>query len=306
MNNKYIANAVIILALTLGLYINGSAQSGAIQFENGITVAIKTETVPPNGENSSGNMYSSGTAYTGNTVHRVMTDTKNKIYFGYDLIVEKQGEAGKFKVAIKPLSKSPAELFRQNTIDYKEFTAKSLPKYPEAFVLDEGDSITLEILENRQTRTKISDIIKITSKWQKFGNYFSELEKAKDFTIEDVNIYLDKPEISINGKKTINGGGASGNVVWFYLPGKGRFIFSFRPQTEFSFQKTGMILDNKIIFEHNGEKYEIVNKTPVLSSGGKWNLWIMFDQNFQPPSPYSPNEYMFGATDDVKYLFDFK
>ncbi|MEO6590657.1 MAG: hypothetical protein ABIP06_15280 [Pyrinomonadaceae bacterium] len=305
MRNNKLVNTGLILVSTFVFFVIGKAQSGSIQFSNGITVAIKTETVPPNDKNSFENGFSSGTGYNGNTVHRVMTDTKNKIYFGYDLDVEKQGESGKFKISIKPLSKTPAELFRQNSLYYRGFTAKSLPKYPEPFILDDGDSITLDILENRQTQTKISDIIKITSKPQKFFSYFSDREKAKDFTIEDVLLHLDKPEISINGQKNNHGGGASGNVIWLYIPGKGRFIFSFRPQPEFNFQKAGIVSDDKILFEYNGEKYEIVNKSAVLGSGGKWNLWVMFDENYKPTDSGS-SSYEFGATDEVKYLFDFK
>ena len=306
MNKKNLTKTALILVLTLGVFAAAKAQSGAIQFSDGITVAIKTETVPPNDKNPLGNIYSSGTGYTNNTVHRVMTDAKNKIYFGYDLMVEKQGETGKFLVTIKPLSKSPAELFRQNSVDYKGFTAKSLPKYPGTIVIDDGDLITLDILENPQTQAKISDIIKITSKSHKFGNYFSEREKAEDFSIDDVQLHLDKPEISFNGQKTVHGAGASGNFVWAYIPGKGRFIFSFRPQPEYDFQKAGTISDNKILFEYAGEKYEIVNKSAVLGSGGKWNLWVMFDQNYQPSDSESAASYTFGATNQVKYLFDFK
>ena len=304
MNNNNLIKSVLILVLALSFFIDGKAQSGSTTI-NGITVAIKTETFPPNDKDPSGNIYSSGTGYTGNTIHRIMMDTKNKIYFGYDLIAEKQGESGKFKVEIKTLSKSPAELFRNNSADYSGYTAKSLAKYPESLILDDGDSITFDILENPQTQTKILDVIKITSKQQNFGYYFSEREKATDFTIENVELHLDKPEISINGQKTTYRSMASGNIVYVYLPGKGRFIFSFRPQPDFNFQKTGTVLDNKILFEFNGEKYEIINKSPVLGSGGKWNLWVMFDENFKP-SPDAGSSYEFGASGDVKSLFNFR
>lgn len=306
MKLKKLVSAIYILIFALCLSVTGKAQSGAIQLSSGITVAIKTESIPPNGNDSLGNIYSSGSGYTDNVVHRVTIDQKNKIYFGYDLSAEKIGESGKFKVEIKPLSKSPDKLFGRSATDYSGFTAKALPKYPEAITLNDGDSITLEILENRQTGSKILDIIKITSEKKNFGSFFSEREDAKDFTVDDVIMKIEKPEISVNGQKTIHNSSASGNMVWFYMPGKGRFIFSFRPQSEFNFQKNGMILDNKIIFEHNGEKYELLNKSPVLSSGGKWNLWVMFDQKYQPENPDSSNSYVFGATDKAKNLFDFK
>ena len=315
MKNKYLVKTGILAMLMFALFcVTAEAQYGIYQLPSGTTVVIKTETVPPSDSSPFGNAYSSVTDYYGETVHRVMFDNKSKTYFGYDLAIEKLGETGKFKVTIKPLSKALDKLMNSATSysgekpNYINFTEKSLPKYPDAVTIDDGDTITLDILENRKTNMKIADFIKITAKPHKFAApYFSEREKAKDFTLNDVNLMLDKPEISINGQKSNHGTKASGNVVWVYIPGKGRFIFSFRPQTESNFQKTGMILDNKIIFEYAGEKYEITNRSPVLNSGGKWNLWVMFDQNYQPSNDnYSNAEYVFGAADKIDFLFDKK
>lgn len=312
MKNRIMVNTGLFLALTLVFCTTVKAQNGAIQFSNGVTVAIKTETVPQDSTDSLGNIYGYTTS-SGNIVHRVMTDRKNKIYFGYDLIVEKQANTEKFLISIKPLSKSPNQLIfgnnfsTGNKLDYDSFTAQSLPKYPEAFILEDGDTVTLDILENPQTRSKISDIIKVTSKSKKSGNYFSEREKAKDFTINDVELRLDNPDILINGEKSKFGGGAAGNLVWVYIHGKGRFIFSFAPQPEFNFQKIGTITDNKITFNYNGESYEFINKSPVLGSDGKWNLWVMFDPNYKFSYKLSPESpYSWGAADKVEYLFNNK
>lgn len=306
MKNRNLINTGLVFVATMVLFGSIKAQS-AVSFDNNVTVAIKTETTPPGNSDSAG--YSNGFTFSGNnTVHRVLTDTKNKIYFGYDVVVEKQGDAEKFRVSIKPLSKSPNQIFRGNadtsaskSPDYDSFISRSLPKYPDAVMLNDGETITLDILENPQTRAKISDVIRVTSKPKKFGNYFSDRGKAKDFTIEDVNMYLDSPDILINAEKSKFDARVSGPVIWAYVHGKGRFIFSFVPQPGYDFQKNGMILDNKIVFDHNGESYEFANKSPVLGSGGKWNLWVMLDQNYKLSSE-SP--YQFGAADKVGYLFD--
>ncbi len=301
------------MACILSLYGIAEAQSGSIGFPNGITVAIKTEIIPSNNSDSLGNGYSTGTTSSNNIciAHRAMTDSRNKIYFGYDVVVEKLADTEKFLVTIKPLSKPLDQIIGRNTVgnnpDYTKFTARSLPKYPDAVILDDGDTLTLDILENPQTLAKISDIIKVTSKPQKFGNYFSEREKAKDFTIDEVNLHLDTPQFSINGEKIQTGSSVSGNLIWFYLLGKGRFIFSFSPQPGYEFQKTGVILDNKIMFEHNGERFELINKSPVLGSGGKWNLWVMFDPNYRSSYKLTVDApYQFGAVNKIDHLFDNK
>lgn len=309
MKNKYPVKTIILIALIFAFFCaDVEAQYGVYHLPGGTTVAIKTETVPPDDSSPFGSAYSGATDYRGNAVHRVMFDNKSKTFFGYDLVIEKLGETGKFKVTVKPLSKKLDQLMRSATAfsgenpKYDNFTEKSLPKYPDAVTIDDGDTITLDVFENKKTGAKIADFIKITSKPNNFFEpYFSERTKAKDFTLDEVNLIINRPEILINGQKIKDGGGgASGNIIWIGIPGKGRFIFSFRPQPQYNFQKTGTILDNKIIFDFNGENYEITNKTPVLSSGGKWNLWIMFDQTYQPSSLDS---YEFGSADDVKYLF---
>lgn len=312
MKNINLVKTGILAALMFVIFsVTVNAQYGVYRLPSGTTVAIKTETVPPGDSNVFGNAYSSVTDYLGETVHRVMFDSKSKTYFGYDLAIEKLGETGKFKVTVKPLSKTLDKLVTSATAssgerpNYKDFTEKSLPKYPDAVTIEDGDTITLDILENKKTGMKVSDFIKITSKPDNFYKpYFSERTKVKDFTLDDVNLIINQPKILVNGQIIKDGGGgASGNIIWIGIPEKGRFIFSFRPHSQYNFQKTGIILDNKIIFEYNGESYELINKTPVLSVGGKWNLWIMFDPNYQPSLP---NAYSFGSADDVKYLFDNK
>ena len=311
MKNRNLINSALILALTLCFFTVAKAQYGIYHLKNGLTVAIKTETVPSSDSSPFGNGYSAVTDYHGDAVHRVMIDNKSKIYFGYDLVIEKLGETGKLKVSIKPLSKTLDQLLRSATASSGtiprsgNFTAKFLPKYPEPIIIDDEDTITLDILENSKTNAKISDFIKIISKPHKFFQpYFSERKKARDFTLNDVELLIDAPEIVINGEKNKIGGGASGNVVWINIFRKGRFIFSFEPHPEYNFQKTGMILDNKIIFDYNGESYEIVNKSPVLGSGGKWNLWIKFEPNYQSRSfPLSSDSsYGLGAADDITFL----
>lgn len=337
MKIRKFTNICLMCVLTLVLFGVSKAQQGTFQLSNGITIAIKTVTMPSdNSQNSYGNIYTSS---SGNIVHRVMTDRKNKIYFGYDLLVERQDETGKFKVSIKPLSKEPNALIGPERVsvganqmraaaeasksssasgtnvatsetaiinrqNFKDFTAKSLPNYPDDIIVDDGDTITLDLLENPTTNTKISDVIKIIYKSGQFDFQITDDKPAKDFTIQEVMLRIEKPDIYINEKKYKTGATAAGNINWIYIHGKGRFIFSFEMQPGYNFQKTGVIKDNKISFEFNGDKYEFVSKSPILGSGGNWNLWVMHDSDFQPIYKMSEeNPFIFGAAGKVDYLF---
>lgn len=338
MKIKKFTNICLMCVLTFVLFGVSKAQQGTLQLSNGITIAIKTVTTPSdNSQNSYGNIYSSS---TGNIIHRVVTDRKNKIYFGYDLLVERQDETEKFKVSIKPLSKEPNSLIgpervsvgtnqiraavaeaskssnasgvngaaretpTMNRPNFEGYTAKSLPNYPDDILVDDGDTITLDLLENSRTNTKISDVIKIIYKSSKFDFQITDDKPAKDFTIEEVMLRIEKPDIYINEKKYKTGSTAAGNINWIYIYRKGRFIFSFEMQPGYNFQKIGVIQDNKISFEFNGDKYEFVSKSPILGSGGKWNLWVMHDPDFQPVYKMSEeNPFIFGAAGKMDYLF---
>jgi hypothetical protein len=349
-----IINLSLISICMLCLLVTAKAQQGIMQLNNGITVYIKTKATPSGkSTRSMGNIYSSN---SGNVIHRIMTDKKNKIYFGYDLEVERQEKTGKFKVSIKPLSKEPGMLVRNSGVsvhsketvatgsstgssagvgrnstgktvatgssagvgrnstgrttatiygsDYRDYTYKSLPNYPADVIVEDGDSITLDLLENGKTKTTISDIIKIVYK-SRFGFNFSVEDTPKDFSFDKVLLQMERPTVFVNQKEFKTRTSIAGNFQWVYIHGKkGRFIFSFTPQPKFNFKKIGLIQDNKILFEFDGVKYRFVSKTPILLSGGKWNLWVMHDPDYQPTYEVSEEDpFIFGAAGKVENLF---
>jgi len=334
---KRLINLLLICILTLCLLIVAKAQYGIIKLGNGVTVVVKTKITPLASKGSLGNIYSSN---SGNIIHRILTDEKNKIYFGYDLSFEKEEGTQKFRVSIKPLSKTPDAILnnakmpisqnmsraktaasnssrvsvgrngitsRGYNTDYNKYTEKSLPNYPKDFLVADGDTITLDILENHKTKTKITDVIKISSKSDGFQNYISNDKPVKDFSLDDVYLRLEMPIIYINDKKYKTDRTVAGNINWIYIYGKGRFIFSFKPQPKYNFNKIGVIKNNEMSFDFNGEKYKFVSRLPILSVGGKWNLWVMHDSAYQPNYDLSEDDpFIFGAAGKVEYLFNRK
>ncbi len=312
------------------------AQQSTIQMDDGITVAIKT--VSRSGDDadtSYGNIYSTQSA---GRVHRVMTDRKNKIYFGYDLVVERQPDSGKFRVSIGPLTKSPDSLIgrpaarvgtgesrgsgvsvgsgssdatrgsvgsrESGKTNYSDYSPESLQSYPEPVVIDDGDSISIDILENPVTGTKITDVIKISYRSGQFGAIYSADDSARDFSLDEVLLRMETPDVVVNSERFETRSSVAGNIIWIYIPGKGRFIFSFLPQTGFPFRKTGTIDDNKIFFEHEGDRFMIVSKSTILAYGGKWNMWMMHDSWYgrRKDEPDNPS-FEFGGASSVDLLF---
>ncbi|HRH40587.1 MAG TPA: hypothetical protein PKY82_03005 [Pyrinomonadaceae bacterium] len=241
------------------------------------------------------------------TVHRVFVDREDKTHFGYDLAIKKEAEKGKFTVIFKPLS---IMLFVSDS------ESRVLPKYPEPLQISEGDSISVDLLENPKTKEKISDLIKIIQGdptqnksqsnqviipdmgnvqkvqtiTQVFSSEHSSSTTPKDFTLDEIKMQVFNANLLVNGKQILEKKGALGSNIYFYLKGKGRFILSPVPREGFNFQKNGLIDNNKISFEINGDKYEINSIMPIICSGGKWNLWVLYEPDYRPNSE-TDNEF---------------
>lgn len=234
-----------------------------------------------------------------NLVHRVFVDGENRTHFGYDLEVKKGAENGKYTLTFKPLS---VILFSNATEN------KVLPKFPEPLQIGEGDSVSVDLLENPKTKEKIADVIKIVQGAPNQNNdqfnipgvilvpnaksvqtitrvtVNSTDSLPKDFSLDEIIMQMFNANLTVNGKVMAEKKVAFGANVYFYLKGKGRFILSPFPREGFKFQKTGIIDDRNISFEINGDKYEISSISPIICSGGKWNLWVLHEPDYRPNS----------------------
>ncbi|HYP49865.1 MAG TPA: GWxTD domain-containing protein [Pyrinomonadaceae bacterium] len=328
MKNKYVLAMCLAFCCFLAAANDAAAQQASVSFnKKGISVIFKIETSSPEATKQSfGSVYFTGYNETEkeSRVHRVLADKASGVYFGYDLVIESQAEPNKFKVSIKPLSINPPEQMRLS-----DLTIRSLPKYPEDMIVEDGDTIALDVLVNPQTKVKIVDLIKITTKKPQtssddslftsrasgsgFGsgggdNLFNR-QKAKDFTLNDVKLRLTSPKLLVNGAPSpIRGsqweGIIEGSVIYLYIPEKGRFIFSLFPQDGFNFRKEAMLENSKIAFQANDERYELISSAPIVSNGGSWSLWILNDPDYKPDLALGSTADLlqYGASDEVKYL----
>lgn len=305
MKTKIFIKIGLLVLILLNGVIMTHAQEGAITFKSGIIVAMRTEIMSVNSQNSQLGKFSivdwSATADGKDIVHRVIKDAKNNIHISYDLEIVPQPEKEKFKVLIKP---SPAA--QKGVSDTGPEPGKILIKNPNQILVNDGDIISFDILENPRTSEKVTDLIKITRNRREFGDYFIERMPAKDFTVDAVGINLVNFEVFINNEKLLKfNGGARTPLVHVYFKNKGRFIFSLFARPGYNFQKIGLIEDNKITFTYNGTNYKFVSSLPIVNQGGKWNLWVLYDANYE--SLYSStSEIEVGAAQRIEYLYKSK
>lgn len=295
---KILLTQLAIVVFTAFAY--GQVES-SVGFANGITVAHTTDY----GNTLSGKFYASGTSSIQNGLvsHQAFINETNKTYTGYDLEVIPQEDLTKFKILIKPLSiTSDSWMFKG-----QKFTFIPLPKYPDEIMIDDGDIITLDIFENPKTKEKITDFVLVTRS-KSTGPRFASKHIPEDFTLDDVELQINKYEIKIDDKSVYKsgGGGGSGGNIAIYLPGKGRFIMSPFSREGYPFQKIGTITNNELTFSYGGEDYKIISQSPILGRGGKWHCWILFEPNYVQKDIFGTGSGsgVVVQSGDIKGMFD--
>jgi GWxTD domain-containing protein len=325
MKNKFTTVAIIFLICICSGVANAQKDYVTINSKD-VSIIFRVETSSPDERTQTlGSVFFTGSDTDESRFHRVLVDREGGLYLGYDLVIKPANEANKFNVSIKPLSKSPPKDMRLN-----DLTIRSLPKYPEEMIVEYGDTISLDLLYNPQTNTRINDLIKFTPRIkevEKNGNTTTARSSSSDYSADlerknqvknsprDANkLRLTSARILINESSTKSlesawKGYVEGYTVYVYIPGKGRFVFSLFPHSNYSSQKIATVNDNKINFEINGDNYEVISEEPIISGGGGWNVWVLHDPNFKPELSIKnadPNSIHFGAAGNIETFFSMK
>ena len=269
------ANRQLVLQVTSGGFISFKSETSAA--DNNKPVA--------QGHSLSSLIYSQALADENRIIHRVLTDSEQRVMFGYDLLVNSDPLTRTFNVAVLPANDDFRRAFLKNSgpPQANELFA-TFPNSAKPQTLDDGDAISLELLVNPAAGLKIIDVVTVTFDSSRL------LEKSleappKDFTLDAVALTVKSYEVFIDGtlagkgKSTV---GCTGALLWLYVPDGGRFIFSLAPRDGYLFQKIGVLDGNRIEFIARGKHYEWISNTPILPNGGTWNLWVLQDAKYTP------------------------
>ncbi|HET6979648.1 MAG TPA: hypothetical protein VFI24_25170 [Pyrinomonadaceae bacterium] len=286
---------------------NPAKRQIVLQLSNGGFVAFRSETPgsksAPETKSLASLLYSQAFAGENRIIHRVLTDDRQNVVFGYDLWVTADPLTKKFRLAVLPADEAFRRTFLKDSAPLRPTNAfATFPKSTTPQTLDDGDAVSLELLVNNESGVKIVDVVSVT--FDRSTLRESSVEPApKDFTLDAVSLGVKNYSLLINGtlvnksKSTI---GFTGALLWFYIPDRGRFIFSLVPREGYEFAKIAVLDDNKIEFTVNNERYEWFSSESILPSGGTWNLWVLHDTNYTPlfgsessalPSPKLPKVF---------------
>lgn len=301
MRSKAVLSVLLLLLLpALAAAQGASAQQMVVPLESAGFVAFRTEAVAPDKPNAAQTSAIDLQAVVkpqvlldeNHVVHRVLMDNSGAPIFGYDLVIEPLVNSRQFKVFVRPLSPEFEKQVLTRNVSTSGSQAQqkinTIPRSTVAQVIEDGDGFALDMLVNPQTGVKIVDVVKASYDQSRLWET-PRMPPARDFTLDSVEMAFKDYKLYINGRR-VSGGrpsrGFTGALIWFYVPDKGRFIFSLTPREGYDFEKVARIEDNRISFTHNGDLYEWVSSEPILGAGGNWNLWVLYDKRYLPPIFY--------------------
>lgn len=284
----------LLLLLCAMASISIKAQDGkkqqqlVIPMKGGYFVAFTTDADPSNARALSSSFAEA--SLQSQTIRRVFVDSGSDFFFGYDLLVEPVGGKKEFRVSVRPLGpEDEKELCTRSSFRtrrmHPDYNAAGLARSSAPQVIEDGDAFALDVLVNPQTGGKIIDVVQVSFDQSKLREAPVSESPPRDYTLADVELNISNYKLLVNGEMVAGAkrtGGCAGPLVWFHLPGKGRFIFSLMPHAGYDFRKVASIEHNKISFDWDGTHYEWFSSSPIIGSGGNWNLWVSRDADYIP------------------------
>ena len=261
------------------------ADGGFVAFRSE-TAWTDTKRVSPQLQQVPAVLSSQALADANRIIHRVLKDAGGRFIFGYDLWVAPNPTAKQFKIAVRPLDPIYDGKLRSGNPNEGEppqsESISTFPKSTEPQTLEDGDAFSLDLLVNQNTGVKIVDVVRVafdrSSIWDN-----NPRTLPRDFSLDAVELAVKDYRLLVNGNVVSVGRstrGCAGTLLWFYVPDRGRFIFSLVRREGYEFQKVGIIEDNRIEFTVKGSHYEWLSSAPILPGGGTWNLWVLHDPNY--------------------------
>jgi len=290
---------LIIIGLLLSLGSLAAAQEAGrrnvvVPLAEGGIVAFKSETAWSGARGSasiaSGSLITQGEfraqAFVDDNrvIHRVLADAAGKYVFGYDLLIEAVPVSRTFTIAVAPLDSQIENKLLAEGSKVQPARIATLPQAGEPEILDDGDSFALDLLVNQKTGVKIVDLVKVSFDR---SNLWDDNPRnlPRDFTLDAVPLRVIDFRLLVDGNLVAAGKPGTkftGALIWCYVEGQGRFIFSLVPRDGYEFQKVGIIEDQRIEFTLKGRHYEWLSSEPILPSRGSWNLWMLHDPTYVP------------------------
>ncbi|MEK6280061.1 MAG: hypothetical protein AABN95_06870 [Acidobacteriota bacterium] len=223
----------------------------------------------------------------------------------YQVRVKPLKDRRSFEVTLRSVVPTAQEA-KEWSVDTTRIESSFLRNYEKPIIVDNGDTLAIEVMGNPRTGVKLVDYFLISDGPvpEVESNRDTLARQAKMLAMEDIELSVFSFDIRKNGKSIFKSqGGVRGRFIWLDIPGVGRFLFSLTPRSEEGgFVKTAYVTGQQISFSHGPDQYEVVTNQPIVHASGVYNLWMLFDPTYSAPTinPFrgQGDAFSVGAADD--------
>jgi len=129
---------------------------------------------------------------------------------------------------------------------------------------------------------------------------------ARDFRADDAEMHLVQPRVTVNGSSEGSlqrtGNAATGTLVWFYLPKRGRYILSLVPRPELGFAKLGEVRGGAIQFKMDGDAFLVETYQPIAPGSAPYVLYVLHDKDWAPTAVNQSDHLLFGSVSPAELV----
>ena len=200
------------------------------------------------------------------------------------------------------------------------------PALPESKIVHDGDVMSIELIADAATGDKLIDDITVQTFSQqvmmprpianRVGNLSGQTGarpvpptvegSARDFSAGDAEMRLTQPRLTINGVEQSFTGqqpgppmlssiplnrNVSGPLVWFYVPGKGRYILSLAARPALDFKQAGELRGGLIKFKLDEDTFTVECPIEIAEGRAPYNLYVLRDALYEPTSQRQKGQF---------------
>jgi hypothetical protein len=168
---------------------------------------------------------------------------------------------------------------------------------------------------NNATNQRVVDYVTVQEPTRRFRGWDSVPDRqfsfapgpSRDFRADDVELSIQAPRLSINGKldETTTGrfDSVSGSVVWIYVAKRGRFLLSLAPHPELGFRKAGEVRGSSLSFVAGGETFTLNTDGRIAPGQAAFSLYVLHDPDWKPTYANADlASFKMGAADRAELL----
>ena len=257
-------------------------------------------------------------------VHRYFFEESTKTYFGYDVVLRPDPQGNGYLLNFYDLSIGPLDfnVLTQDFLDPTQWHKAPMPPLPAARVMKPDDTVEITAYLDQQSGRKVTDTMSLLRQAYRIsvGNVINTATQniplrvlmpmnrtttapyingeAREFSVDDAELRIQAPRVTINGQAQQFGNlghAASGSLIWFYVPGHGRYILSLSPRPALGFVKAGDLRGGTVKF--TADKDEVLVETPVAVAPGDapYVLYVLHDADWTPTAQAQRGTMLVGS-----------